>query len=516
MSLVKSSLIIGFFTLISRISGFLRDMLMANYLGASYLSDAFFVAFKLPNFFRRLFAEGAVNAAFVPSFAGMLTENGKKDALRFASEILSVLVVVLLILNAIFIVFMPFILPFFAPGFVDDALIFNTTITLSRLCFPYIFFISIVSLLSGILNSINKFSAPAFAPVLLNICLVLGLLFLSEYMDTPAHALALSVFIAGIVQVIWLVLACVRADALPSLVWPKMSQKVKAMLILMAPAALGSGVQQVNLLVDVVIASHLSSAVSYLYYADRIVELPTGMIGVAVGTALLPLLSKLIRAGDTQAAIHQMNRGLEMVLLFGLPATFGLWVVAELVVQVIYQHGAFSVNDAAATSSALLAFAAGLPAFLAVKIFAPGFFAAQDTKTPLKIALICVVVNLVLNLILIHPFAHTGMAMATSAASWLNLALMWRILAKRGRFTLDKTAKTRLAKMLAASGAMAVLVFFAKQAIAPYLSGNAYQEALQLAVLLGLALASYAALLLAFKTVTLAEIKTIFRRKPAA
>lgn len=512
MSLAKSSAIIGFFTLISRISGFVRDMLVANVIGASYLSDAFFVAFKLPNFFRRLFAEGAFNAAFVPSFAALLTAEGRPAALRFASEVLSLLIVALLALNALFIVLMPWIMPLFAPGFLDDNVKFDLTVTLARLCFPYIFFISIVSLLSGILNSINKFAAPAFAPVLLNMCLVLGLLFLSAHTKTPAHALSIAVFIAGIVQVVWLVMACIRAQALPSLLWPKMSQKVKTMLLLMAPAAIGSGVQQLNLLVDVIIASHLSGAVSFLYYADRIVELPIGMIGVAVGTALLPMLSKLIRQGERDAAIYRMNRGLEMVLLFGLPATFGLWIVADLIISVIYEHGAFSHSDATNTTNALFAFAAGLPAFLAVKIFAPGFYAAHDTKTPLRIALICVVVNLVLNLVLIHPFAHVGMAMATSAASWVNLILMVRILRKRGQYQPDLLLKARLLKMLTASGFMGFVLASLDQLLDPFMAHHAWQKPLLLALLLAVALFSYAGALLALKTVKISEVRQAFKR----
>jgi putative peptidoglycan lipid II flippase len=508
MSLVKSSATIGFFTLISRISGFMRDVVMANMIGASYLSDAFFIAFKLPNFFRRLFAEGAFNAAFVPSFAAMLTADGKKAALRFASEVLSLLIVILLALNVIFIVFMPFIMPFFAPGFLDDSVKFDLTVTLARLCFPYIFFISIVSLLAGILNSMNRFSAPAFAPVLLNICLILGLLYLSEYTKTPAHALAMAVFIAGIVQCGWLVLACWRADALPSLLWPKFSRKVKTMLWLMMPAAIGSGVQQVNLLVDMIIASHLSSAVSYLYYADRIVELPIGMIGVAVGTALLPMLSKLIKQGDKEKANHHMNRGLEIVLLFGLPAMFALLIIGDLVVAVIYEHGAFSAADRLATSRALLAFSAGLPAFLAVKILAPGFYANHDTKTPLKIALICVVINLVLNLSLIGPFGHVGMAIATSTAGWVNALLMLHILRKRALYMPDALIKIRLLKMLVASAAMALVLAL----LLNEMTDIALPEIGMLLALITTGLTSYGLMLLALKIVTLQEVKRLLLR----
>lgn len=494
--------------------GFVRDAMIANTLGASYLSDAFFVAFKLPNFFRRLFAEGAFNAAFVPSFAAMLTTDGREQALRFASEVLSVLLVALLILNAIFIIFMPWLLPVLAPGFTGSATKFSLTVALSRICFPYILFISLVSLLGGILNSINRFAAPASAPILLNICMILGLLFLTEYAHTPAHAVSIAVFVAGMVQCGWLILACWRADMLPSLLWPKFTDKVKKMLLLMAPAALGSGVQQLNLLVDVMIASSLAGAVSYLYYADRIIQLPVGMIGVAVGTALLPMLSKILREGRKDAAIHHMNRALEMVLLFGIPSTMALWVIGELITRVIYQHGAFSASDADATTSALIAFSAGLPAFLAVKVFAPVFYANHDTKTPLRIALVCVAVNLALNLILIHPFKHVGMAIATSTASWLNLALLLRTLTKRGLYAPDDVVKIRLAKMLLSGAVMALMIALLQRGYHEFFAADAkaFQAAL-LIVAIALGMVVYGAMILKLKTVDMREVKGLLLRR---
>lgn len=462
MSLVKSTLTIGFFTFLSRISGFVRDVLMANLLGAGMLSDAFFVAFKLPNFFRRLFAEGAFNAAFIPSFSSILTGDGRDAAIKFAGEVMSVLLLVLLALNAVFIVFMPWIAPLFAPGFTDTPEKFDLTVTLSQITFPYILFISLVSLLGGILNAMGKFAAPAASPILLNLCMIGGMLWLSNLSPTPAHALSYAVFLAGIVQLGWLVLACLRADMMPPLMPPRLTARVKTMLLLMAPAALGSGVQQLNLLIDVIIASHIPGAVSYLYYADRITELPIGMIGVAVGTVLLPLLSRQIRSGNLDGARTSINRALELVLLFGLPATAALLVIAEPIIRVLYQHGAFTPEDMRAVVPTLMAFTVGLPAFLAAKIFAPGFYANHDTKTPFKIALICVAVNLFFNLTLSRVFAQVGMAMATSIAGWVNLALMAWILHRRGVFAPDALLKTRLLKMLAASALMAAALALAQ------------------------------------------------------
>ena len=513
MSLVKSTAVVGFFTLISRISGFIRDVMMANLIGASWLSDAFFVAFKLPNFFRRLFAEGAFNVAFIPSFSGILTTEGRAEALRFAGEVMSVLLVVLLLLNAIFILFMPWITPLFAPGFADTPEKFDLTVVLSQITFPYILFISLVSLLGGVLNSFGKFAAPAASPILLNLCMIAGMIFLTNT-PTPAHALAWSVFAAGAVQLGWLVAICRRHDMLPSLVVPKLTPKVKTMLLLMAPAALGSGVQQLNLLVDVIIASHIPNAVSYLYYADRITELPIGMIGVAVGTVLLPMLSKQMKAGEHTAAQASMNRALEIVMLIGLPATAACMVIAEPIIRVLYMHGRFSAEDMIATTNALIAFGAGLPAFLAVKIFAPGFYANHDTTTPFKIAIVCVAVNLFFNLTLMGPFRHVGMAMATSIASWVNIGAMAWILYKRRVFVPDATLKLRIKKMLVATGIMAAVLYLIGGFFAAYYEQSMVTRSGALVAVIAIGGTVYGVSVLALKAYDPAFIRRIIKRTP--
>lgn len=515
MSLVKSTLTIGSFTFISRITGFVRDVIMANMIGASWLSDAFFVAFKLPNFFRRLFAEGAFNAAFIPSFSAILTEQGREAAMKFAGEVLSVLLLVLLAINAIFIVFMPWIMPLFAPGFADTPEKFDLTVTLAQITFPYILFISLVSLLGGILNSMGKFAAPAASPILLNLCMIGGMLWLTSISETPAHALAYSVFIAGIVQLAWLVYICVRLEMMPAIYSPRLTAQVKTMLLLMAPAALGSGVQQLNLLIDVIIASHIEGAVSYLYYADRITELPIGMIGVAVGTALLPMLSKQIKSGNVELARTTMNRALELVLLFGLPCTAALCVIAEPIIRVLYQHGAFTPTDMLATKNALIAFTIGLPAFLAVKIFAPGFYANHDTKTPFKIAMLCVGVNLFFNLVLVFVFhmAHVGMALATSIAGWVNVLVMMAILKRRGIFAADALLSTRLVKMLVASLIMAAALLLSEGYFASMYEESLAMKILALSSIIAIGTGVYGAAILALKAYDASMITKVLRRK---
>ncbi len=515
MSLVKSTLTIGSFTFISRITGFVRDVIMANMIGASWLSDAFFVAFKLPNFFRRLFAEGAFNAAFIPSFSAILTEQGREAAMKFAGEVLSVLLLVLLAINAIFIVFMPWIMPLFAPGFADTPEKFDLTVTLAQITFPYILFISLVSLLGGILNSMGKFAAPAASPILLNLCMIGGMLWLTSISETPAHALAYSVFIAGIVQLAWLVYICVRLEMMPAIYSPRLTAQVKTMLLLMAPAALGSGVQQLNLLIDVIIASHIEGAVSYLYYADRITELPIGMIGVAVGTALLPMLSKQIKSGNVELARTTMNRALELVLLFGLPCTAALCVIAEPIIRVLYQHGAFTPTDMLATKNALIAFTIGLPPFLAVKIFAPGFYANHDTKTPFKIAMLCVGVNLFFNLVLVFVFhmAHVGMALATSIAGWVNVLVMTAILKRRGIFAADTLLTTRLIKMLIASIIMAASLLLSEDYFTSMYDQGITMKILALSSVIAIGMGVYGAAILALKAYDASMITKIVRRK---
>ncbi|MCI5048904.1 MAG: murein biosynthesis integral membrane protein MurJ [Rickettsiales bacterium] len=500
-------------TMISRIFGFIRDVLIANTIGASWLSDAFFVAFKLPNFFRRLFAEGAFNAAFVPQFAGLLSTDGKHAAVRFASEALSVLLVALLLLNAVFLLFMPWLLQWFAPGFTAEPDKYDLTVTLARITFPYILFISLVSLLGGILNSLSRFAAVAAAPILLNFCLIGSLLFAVEHTETPAHALSMAVFVAGIVQLLWLLRACAKADALPSLLVPKLTKQVRRMLVLIAPAALGAGVAQINLLIDVVLASHFEDGVSYLYYADRLNELPIGVIGVAVGTALLPSLSKSIRSGAMDDAIASLNRAIELVLLFGIPACIALIVIPEALIRVLYEHGAFEPSDTLATYTALIAYAAGLPAFVLIKVLAPGFYAAEDTKTPFIIASICVVVNLVFNLILMEYYQHVGLAMATSIAGWLNVILMGALLYRRGRLQPDRALLVRVPKIVLCAAIMGAVLYYLNQQLSHLLLNDLVQQIIGISALVGSGLFTYGLMIVITCTFDAKALKGSLRRK---
>ncbi len=462
MSLVKSTATIGLYTLISRVLGFARDVTIASGLGASYLSDAFFVAFRLPNYLRRLFAEGAFNAAFVPMYSGMLAVEGKDSARKFASEAMSFLVVLLLIVVAVFIAGMDWLMAVLAPGFTDDPIKYQLTVALTRITMPYILFISLVSLLGGVLNSMHQFAAAAATPIIMNLCLIIIPYLIDPFTPTGAHSLAIAVSCSGVAQWLWLVWFCHKEGMLPRLMRPRLTPDVKKLLKIIAPVALGAGVAQVNLFIDTIIATHFDSGVSYLYYADRINELPLAVIGIALGTALLPMLSRFIREGKTAESHNCQNRAIELGLFLSLPAAVALMIIAEPIIRVMFERGEFGAKETLATFAALRAFAIGLPAFILIKILSPGFYANQDTKTPFKIAMVCVAVNLALNLALMGPFRHVGMALATSTAGWVNVIMMLYVLTQRKWFVASEGLYREIAAICASCGLMAFALILCK------------------------------------------------------
>ena len=500
MSLVKSTAVIGSCTLVSRVLGFLRDVTIASSLGASMYSDAFFVAFKLPNFLRRLFAEGAFNSAFVPQFAGMLAVDGEEKAKKFSSEAMSFLLLILIIVSAVCIVAMPWLMFILAPGFESNPEKFNLTITLTRITMPYIVFISLVSLLGGILNSSDKFAAVAATPIIMNLCLIVVPYFVGSITPSGAHALAVAVMTSGVMQWLWLVYFCRKRGLLPRLVRPRLTPEVRKLLRLIAPAALGAGVAQVNLFIDLIIASQFNSGVSYLYYADRINELPLAVIGIAVGTALLPMLSRQLREGKKEEAYRSQNKAIELCLFLSLPAAIALLVIAEPIISVMFERGAFGALETAQTYPALMAFAAGLPAFILVKILAPGFYAHEDTKTPFKIATLCVLINLVFNLLLMVPFRHVGMAMATAIAGWVNVVLMTYVLRKREWMKIDRELIVETGKILLSCMVMAFVLHVLQGHMQPYLTGRTLIRFTALVALAALGAVGYFAAAIAINT----------------
>jgi len=518
MSLLKSSATVAAMTMLSRVFGFIRDVMIAFYLGAGLQTDAFFVAFKLPNFMRRLFAEGAFNSAFLPMFAGTLKTEGETVALRFASEAYSYLLAVLIVVVALAMLFMPHLMWFLAPGFEDNAEKFSLTVELTRISFPYLIFISLVCLLGGILNSFGKFAAVAATPILLNVCMILAALLFSDALGA-AYALTWSLIVSGIAQFLWLAYFCRRIGALPTFQRPRLTPQVKRLLIIIGPAALGAGVVQINSMVDMMIASLFDDAVSFLYYAERVYELPLGVIGIAVATALLPALSKHIRGGETALALRDTNQAIMLVMFFGLPAAGALITIADPIVRVLFEHGEFNDADRLAVYPALVAFSCGLPAFLLIKIFAASFFAAQNTKTPVIIASVAVTVNIVGNLILMQFFQHVGLAMATTLAGWLNAITLGVCLRKRGMLRVDRDLQHFLFKISLSTLAMMVVLWGGSEILRPWLEDDGHiKKYAAMALLVGSGGAVYIGGAFALKALRASELRAWLRRgsKPAS
>jgi putative peptidoglycan lipid II flippase len=513
MALLRSIATVGGFTLASRVLGFVRDVLMAAVLGAGPVADAFFVAFKLPNFFRRLFAEGAFNAAFVPLYAGTLTTEGHEPARDFAEQAQAVVAAALLLLVLALELTMPWVIAGIAPGFAGTPDRFALTVELARITMPYLFFIALVSLMAGVLNGLGRFAAAAAAPILLNLCLIAALLAGAQIAPTAAHALAWGVAAAGVAQFTWMVVACLRAGAVLRPRRPRLTVRVRRLVRLMIPGAIGAGVVQINLLVDLVIGSLLpAGSISFLFFADRLNQLPLGVVGIAVGTALLPLLSRQLRAGEDAAAMTSVNRALEIGMLLTLPAAAALIAIPWPIVTVLFERGAFGPDAATATAAALAAYATGLPAYVLIKILAPGFFARQDTATPVKVASVCVAINIVLNLLLMEPLAHVGIAVATAIAAWVNALTLAFLLRRRGHLVLDRRLARRLPRIAAASAAMGIGLWAMASLLQEWLTGPLAMQVLALGMLVGAGLAGFAVLALAAGAVDRADLRGLLDR----
>ncbi len=515
MNLARAFVTVSGLTAISRVLGFVRDMLFAAALGAGIGADAFLVAFKLPNFFRRLFAEGAFNAAFIPMFAGRLEGEGKEEAKRLADETMAILLLALVVLTVVFEIAMPWIMLGLALGFVDEPEKFALAVELTRITFPYLLLVSMVALFGGMLNSTGRFAAYAAAPILLNLSLIAAAL-IAYYSDNigAGHALAWGVTLGGVAQLLLLLANLSRAGMMPRLLWPRLTQGVRQVLKLFGPAALGAGVVQINLVIDLWVASFLATgSISYLYYADRVNQLLLGVIGIAVGTALLPLLSRQIQAGDQKGANDSQSRAVELVMLFCLPGAVALTIIAEPIIAVLFERGAFSAVDTANSAAALVAFATGLPAYVLIKVFAPGFFARKDTKTPVKVAVVGLLSNLGIMLTLIWSLGHVGIALATAGSAWINGGILCYILIKRGHFSPDERLKRRLPRILFASALMALALWAGNWAAVRYAPDGFVFQALALSGLVALGLAVYAVAGQLLGAFNFADLKDMMRKR---
>jgi len=456
MALHRAFATVGAMTIWSRVLGFIRDVLIAAVLGAGPVADAFFVAFRVPNLFRRLFAEGAFDAAFIPLFAKRFYGQGGETAARaFAEQALAALTLVLLVFTLLGEFVMPWLMLLLAPGFVNDPQKFTLAILLARIALPFLLCMSLVALYSGVLNTLGRFAVAAFAPSLLNIVLILVLLSLIAIGDVEqsaaAVALAWGIAASGVLQVLVMAVAAAKSRMHLALRPPRFDPDMRGLLALAAPGVIAGGMNQLTVVLNSVIASLQDRVVSWLYYADRLFQLPLGVIGVAIGVVLLPELSRRLRCGDHAAAIDSENRSLETALLLTLPAAVALFVAAHPIVRVLFERGAFTALDAYSTASMLAALAPGLPAFVLVKVFHPGFFAREDTKTPMIFAGIGMAANVMLALLLFVVLGSVGIAIATTIAGWIHVALLAGTLRERRQFVFDQTFNRRFPAICTAS-----------------------------------------------------------------
>jgi putative peptidoglycan lipid II flippase len=459
MKLGKAIGTIGGLTMVSRILGMARESVMASVLGANRYTDIFLVAFRLPNTFRRFFGEGAFSAGFVPLFSQRLHgEGGLEEAKRFSEEVLAVFLPFLMLFTLIGQIAMPLLVWALASGLPGDAELL--AVSQSRITFFYLILISLVSLFSGVLNSMHRFTAAAFAPALLNLMMLAALLLVPTGGMTTVTAVSIAVVIGGVIQLALVWWSCVRAGVSLKLRKPRLTPNVRQFFTVVFPALISAGIYQISILIDTNFLSYLSEgAISHFNYADRLNQLPLGIVGTALGTAILPSISKHIDHGAPEEANKVQNQAFDMAMLLTLPAAIALAVIGIPIVSLVYRHGVFTPQDAIITGNTLALFALGLPAYVLVKVFTPAFFARKDTKTPLRIAMVVLAANIALNFALVGPFGLYGLAAALMLTAWLNCALLYGTLRKRGHFQLDPAVATRVIRQLIAGAAMGAVLY---------------------------------------------------------
>lgn len=456
---------VGGFTLLSRLTGFARDIMLAAILGAGPVADAFFVALRLPNHFRAIFAEGAFNAAFVPAYARIRQQGGADPARLFADHVFVLLLASQVVLLAVALVFTPTVISVLAPGFAKDPGRFSLAVELTRITFPYLLLISLVTLYGGILNALGRFATPAAAPILLNASLMAALA-LAAFFPTAGHAAAWGVFIAGILEAVLVGGDAARQGVLPAFRRLRIDVEVKTFLKRFGPATVGSAETQIALFADTIIASFLATgALSALYYADRLNQLPVGVIGIAAGTVLLPEMANRIASGDERGARHAQNRAIELTLLLALPCVVAFLLVPELIMRGLFGRGAFTSADAAAAAATLAAYAIGLFPFVLLRSVTVTFLSRGDTITPVKALAVAVAVNVALKVLLMERYAQAGLAFATSIGAWVNFALLIWFAARKDLITIDDGLKRSVAKLAIAGLALAVALFFGERIV---------------------------------------------------
>lgn len=517
MKLLKAMATVGGLTGVSRILGFVRDVMTAVILGAGPVADAFIVALKLPNLFRRITAEGAFSVSFVPMYSHKLQQDGPEAADKFASNSFAVMIAVLAPFTILAVMAMPWIIHLLAPGFTEGEERYTLAVEMTRVTFPYLLLISLSALLGGVLNAHDKFAPFAAAPIVFNLTLIAALYFLEPMMRTGGHALSWGLFGAGVLQFIGLV-ACVKMYKINiKLRLPKFDGDIKKLFKLMGPGVLGAGVVHVNLFADIIIASLLAEgAISYLYYADRLNQLPLGMVGIAVGTALLPMLSRTMAGGRMEEGQHLFNRALEVCLILALPAGVAMLVVAEPLIQTLFQYGNFDADDARVTAYVLMGYALGVPAYVAGKVFSTTYYAQQDTVTPVKVAVVCALNNIALSLVFIQFIGVAGIALATGLCGWLQFTMLLHGLKKGGKVTFDARFRHSLPRIIFASCAMAAVLIIVAHLSKEYYVGTKIEKFGSLFILVASGLATYSLAVLGTGALKINDIKTLLRRKKQA
>jgi putative peptidoglycan lipid II flippase len=486
-------------TLVSRVLGFVRDIVIARLFGTSVAADAFFVAFRIPNLFRRLFAEGAFAQAFVPVLTEVKVAEDKDQVVDLVGATAGALGLILVFVVAIGILAAPWFIAAFAPGFIDDSQQWELATVLLRITFPYLLFISITALFGSLLNTYGRFAIPALTPALLNISLIVCALYLAPHLDQPVVALAVGVFIGGVAQFLVQFAAVARLGVLQRVRINFSHPGVRKILRLMGPALFGVSVAQINLLIDTLIASLLETgSISWLYYSDRLMEFPLGVFGVALATVALPSLSRHHARGDDNGYSETLDWALRLTLLISLPAAIGLALLAEPMLSTLFQYRAFDERDVVMAGRSLMAYSTGLTAFIFVKILAPGFYAKQDTRTPVRIGVIALCSNVVLNLIFVIPLAHAGLALATSLAAFINAALLLRALRIRGFYKPNPGWTLYSVKLVAACLIMSIVMVNLNSEQAVWSAADALTRTRMLVVLMIAGSAAYFSSVFAF------------------
>jgi putative peptidoglycan lipid II flippase len=522
-SLVKSVGTIGGLTLVSRVFGFARDMLLSRILGAGGIADAWQLAFQLPNIFRRLFAEGAFAAAFVPLFNQRMTKDGEaSEARAFAEAVLAVLIPILIVFSALLLIVMPWVMGLFASDALEaDGERFDLAVTMARIAFPYLAFMSVATLFAAILNSLSRFAAAAAAPILLNICLIAALLiglFTGDASEDAKAAtglyLAIAVSLSGLFQLAWLYYWVRKSGFRPALRRPRLTAGVREMGVLILPAVFGAGVYQISRFVDLFfIATLPDKSITYLAMADRLNQLPLGIIGIALGTAILPALSRFVAQEDRDGAFRLQSNAVELSMLLTMPAAVALFVAGPAITSAFYVGGAYSAADGLATGAVVGGLVVGLPAYVLVKVLVPNFFARKDTRTPVWTAAASLIINIGLNLLLIPPLGIVGLALAGSIAAWCNVAMLYAILHRNGLFHLTGQVFGRIARIALAAAAMAAALHFAVPLAGDAFTGGVFERIAALGAIVAVGAVTFFGCALLFGVVNRDTVGQLRRRQ---